>query len=414
MAQIYYINKFVNIRKSNFDRIYLDVSRLYAEGISLKEFLDFYQDINNIRFNDLKRKLIILLDEVHYDEKWGLFLKNLFDETKGNKNILVIATGSSALKLKINPDLSRRSVLKELYPLKFDEYLILNKNISALKGISDYIIESIIDSKDPYHLYQKLKIKSKDILRQFAKINYKEEENFLYYGGFPFVLEIKNNMPIIFELLSGMIEKLITKDILELKFFNSQTIYRIKDILYLIANSDSTSIERLCNTLKMDYRTIRAVLDVLVQSGLLIEIKSYGKKFVKVRKPSKFLFLSPSLRVSILNGIIPSEIRGKVLEDYFGLILVKDFMEKGKKFGGVEVMYDSSSGGADFILRIGNEKNIIIEIGYEKGNEGVKQIENTSKNLRDYNYGILIGGKEKIEIINEQILKIPLSYLFSM
>jgi len=105
--------------------LYLDVSRLSAEGIELNEFFSFYQEINDFRLVDMKKKIILLLDEIHYDEKWGLFLKVLFDATKGHKNLFVIATGSSALKLKMNPDLSRRSLSEEIEPLKFNEFCIL-------------------------------------------------------------------------------------------------------------------------------------------------------------------------------------------------------------------------------------------------------------------------------------------------
>jgi predicted AAA+ superfamily ATPase len=56
---------------------------------------------------------------VHYDENWGLFLKNIFDRTKGHKNILIIATGSSAINLRINPDLSRRVLVEDIYQVKF-------------------------------------------------------------------------------------------------------------------------------------------------------------------------------------------------------------------------------------------------------------------------------------------------------
>ncbi len=70
-------------------------------------------------------------------------------------------------------------------------------------------------------------------------------------------------------------------------------------------SSDSTDIDKLCNTLKLNYRPVRGILDALVQAGILVEIKSYDQKFVKVRKTIKFLFISPSLRISILNGIVP-------------------------------------------------------------------------------------------------------------
>ena len=423
LAQLYYAPKFIppytktsygNLVLQNYDKIYLDVSRLAAEGIGLTEFFNYYQEINNIRFVDLDKKLLILLDEVHYDEKWGLFLKNIFDSTKNHKNILVVATGSSALKIKLNPDLSRRSLLEELYPLKFNEYVILKNDILPQRDLSDDLIEAILASKDAEELFRFYRDRQNEISRYFSKLPPDAEQDYLYFGGFPFVLRLKNKKSIVFELVSGVIDKLITKDLLEMKKFSSETISKIKDLIYLIASSDSTDIDMLCNTLKLDYRPVRGILDALVQSGILVEVRSYGQKFVRVRKPIKFLFISPSLRISILNGILPPEVKGKILEDYLALIFSKDFRKKEKKYGSIEVMYDSSSGGADFVLRVGRDKKIIIEIGFGKEGDGIKQIENTGKTIGGYDYGIIIGRETNLELAGGKIIKIPLDFWLAM
>ncbi|GAB4535124.1 MAG: ATP-binding protein [Thermodesulfovibrionia bacterium] len=419
LAQLYYAPRFIpsygksnysNVVAQDYEKIYLDVSRLSDEGITLNEFFNYYQERNEIRFVDLSKKLLILLDEVHYDEKWGLFLKNLFDATKSHKNILVIATGSSALRIKINPDLSRRSLSEELYPLKFNEYAILKSSIYPGRGLSDNLTEAILGSKDSKELFELCKNKQSEISRYFSKFPPNAEEDYLYFGGFPFVLRLKNKKSIVFELVVGVIDKFITKDLLEMRRLSSETISKIKDLLYLIASSDSTDIDKLCTTLRLDYRPVRAVLDALVQGGVLVEIKSYGQKFVKVRKPIKFLFISPSLRVSILSGILPPEVKGKILEDYLALIFSKDFRKMAKNYGGIEIMHDSSAGGADFILRLGQKKRIIIEVGFGKQGEGVKQIENTGRITDGYDYGIIISRQGDLEIVNDKIIKMPLKY----
>ena len=423
LAQLYYAHKFIpsskrlnykNVISQNYEKIYLDVSRLAAESISLTEFFNCYQEINNIRFVDLRKKLLILLDEVHYDEKWGLFLKNIFDATKNHKNILVIATGSSALRIKLNPDLSRRSLSEELYPLKFNEYAILKNGIYPQKDLSDNLVEAVLVSNNAKELFEYYKNRQNEISAYFSKMPPNAEEDYLYFGGFPFILKLKNKKSIVFELISGVIDKLITKDLLEMRRFSSETISKIKDLLYLIASSDSTDIDKLCRTLKLDYRPVRAVLDALVQSGILVEIKSYGQKFVRVRKPIKFLFISPSLRISILNGILPPEIKGKILEDYLALIFWKDFRKKEKKYGSIEIMHDSSSGGTDFVLRLGREKKIIIEVGFEKEDEGIRQIENTGRIIGGYDYGIIVSRKSNLELASDKIIKMPLNFWLAM
>lgn len=152
------INILTNVGRLD-ERLYLDVSKLKLEGISLNDFFKFYEKTNDFNFENLNKKLLILLDEVHYDDNWGLFLKNIFDRTKGHKNILVIATGSSALNLRMNPDLSRRSSVTEMHPMKFSEYLILKHNIELPKDLSDGLRQIIFNSPDAKKIYESLKTK---------------------------------------------------------------------------------------------------------------------------------------------------------------------------------------------------------------------------------------------------------------
>jgi len=65
---------------------------------------------------------------LHFDENWSLFLKNIFDRTKGHRDVLVVATGSSALQINMIADLGRRSDVWEIFPMTFNEYLILKYN----------------------------------------------------------------------------------------------------------------------------------------------------------------------------------------------------------------------------------------------------------------------------------------------
>ncbi len=112
--------------------------------------------------------------------------------------------------------------------------------------------------------------------------------------------------------------------------------------------------------------------------------------------------------MSILSGIIPSEVKGKILEDYSALIFTKDFSKKKVDTINFEILYDSSQNGADFILRAAKKKEIVIEIGYTKKDKGVRQIKNTAKKLSNFAYGIIIAQENKLELINEKIVKIPL------
>jgi len=75
------------------------------------------------------------------------------------------------------------------------------------------------------------------------------------------------------------------------------------------------------------------------------------------------------------------------------------------------VRYDSAQGGADFILQILNNKQIIIEVGM--GDKDKKQIINSIKKIKsDYN---LVFSNSELKIDQDlQIVFIPLDYYFLM
>lgn len=335
LMQILKIEKFLNPNNfwdakiiqnlKNLDyRLYLDVSKLYFEQITLNDFFKFFEEVNNFNFVELDKKVIILLDEIHFDNKWSLFLKVLFDNIKGHNNLLVIATGSSAINLKISADLMRRSTVIELFPTKFTEYLMLKHNIYPIKGLSEELRKIVFDSKNAEEVFSGLNKRVPDVNRFFAKLPSKCEDEFFKSGGFPFVIGLQNEVEII-ERIKSVINGIISKDIITLKNFKTETISKVNNLLYLIANSDLISYEKLLQSLRIDnIRTLSALLDVLVISGILVKVKSYGRTYGTTRKTPKYLFITSSLRSAILDNNFPSGIEGKKIEDYFTLIFEKE------------------------------------------------------------------------------------------
>ncbi|CAD7780410.1 MAG: AAA domain protein [Candidatus Methanoperedenaceae archaeon GB50] len=418
LMQIFNVEKFLN-SENDLDskilqnlnkldhRFYLDASKLHLEQISLNSFFKFFEKVNNFNFISLDKKVILLLDEVHFDQDWSLFLKVLFDSTKGHKNLLIIATGSSAINLKISADLMRRSTLVELYPLKFNEYLILKHKIYPIKNLAEDLKKIIFNSKNTKEIFSGLKEKQDEVNRFFVNLPPDSEENFFKNGGFPFSAQLKNEVEMA-ERIKNVINGIIAKDIIALKSFKTETLSKINDLLYLLANSDIISYEKLLKSLRIDnIRTLTALLDVLVLSGILVKVKTYGTTYGTTRKTPKYLFITPSLRSAILNNNYPSGIEGKKLEDYFALIFQKDI--KGNYvFGAPKLSYDIAEDGADFVLSLQNKKDVVIEVGFNK--EEIKQVQNTMKKVRDSQCGLVIGSR-KLELINNSIVKIPLRFL---
>jgi len=95
------------------------------------------------------------------------------------------------------------------------------------------------------------------------------------------------------------------------------------------------------------------------------------------------------------------------LEDSIGSHLYREFIMRNQE----AVRYDSAQGGADFILQILNNKQIIIEVGM--GDKDKKQIINSIKKIKsDYN---LVFSNSELKIDQDlQIVFIPLDYYFLM
>lgn len=417
LMQTYAMEKFLKPKDKNIleniskldERLYLDISQLHAEQISLIDFFNFYEEIKGFNFEKPQKKILILLDEIHFDENWGLFLKTVFDRTKGHRDVLVIATGSSALQIKIIPDLGRRTDIWEIFPMKFNEYLILKYGKYPILGLSDYLQDALFDSSSASEVFEKLKIKSQEIRKFFVEsVPPQSEKDFFELGSFPSAISIENKQKAI-EKIKSVIDGIIAKDIITLQRFKTQTLAKIGDLLYLLAQSDLISYNKLKEALKIErVETLESLIEVLVMSGVLVKVKTYGKTYGSTRKTPKLLFVTPSLRSAIVNNIYLTGIEGKKLEDYFALIYLKDLKIYNKY--AVNLSYDLAKGGADFVLTLKDRNNIVIEVGFNK--EEVKQVENTLKKTNG-KYGLVFGSNE-LELVGDSIVKIPLRFLLSI
>ena len=151
------------------------------------------------------------------------------------------------------------------------------------------------------------------------------------------------------------------------------------------------------------FETLEALIDVLIASGILMKVKSYGKTYGSTRKTPKLLFIAPSLRTAILDNIYLTGIEGNKIEDYLALVYMSDLKDKIA----VDLSYDIAEEGADFILTLKDRTKIVIEVGFNK--EDTRQVTNTQAKVNG-KYGLVFGSK-KLDLIDDFIVKIPLEYL---
>ncbi|MBN2274590.1 MAG: ATP-binding protein [Bacteroidales bacterium] len=94
---------------------------------SIIDIVEEYRKVHKLGFGE---HIYLFFDEITYKKDYEIQLKNLFD----NHNVKIFASSSSASLLKSKrPYLTGRSVIFELLPLDFNEYLLF-KNIKIKKA----------------------------------------------------------------------------------------------------------------------------------------------------------------------------------------------------------------------------------------------------------------------------------------
>lgn len=383
-----------------------------AQGLinaSLKDILDAYETILGESFERISQPVFLFVDEVQYDSKWGLALKSLYDRTK---KVFIFCTGSSAVSLQTNPDVLRRVLVEKLYPLSFPEYLMLREGIYPAKGLKTKIKEALYSADDSQEAYKSLKKLEPEILQYWSRVDKLEIQKYLTLGTLPFALQFSNPIQL-YETVNHLLDKIIQKDIENLKSFDSQTLHSIKRLLFLFADAgDVISASKLPSITGIaSVMTVQRVLEVLEQAELLIRVLPHGSHKSKITKPSKYLFMSPTIRMSLL-GIVGKEATyhmrmGKLLEDAAALHFNREFISSGAG----TITFDGAQGGADFILSIANKRQIVIEIGI--GEKDKDQVKKTMESIK-CDYGVVIGDGSLAHFAEDKIICLPLKYFLMM
>ncbi|MFA4702170.1 ATP-binding protein [Pyrococcus kukulkanii] len=355
LAQLYF---YATSKMPQNHVLYLSLDRLQAFGLNLLEVLEAYKRIVK------PEKAIILLDEVQYEEKWDLKLKLLHDE----KRFLVVATGSSAIKLKESPDLARRALHRELFPMTFREYHRL-KTGDSLPELMPKILE-----------LEEVPLAVLDDVVEYVKI-----------GSMPLSLEMGEWE--VYERLVTMLDRVIYRDLREVYDFDAETLDKAFNLLYLLANpkGERFSYEKLSKTLGLAKGTIIKLVDALEKAGIVQKIQVYGSISKATRKSPKVKFLTVPIKSALLYkagvNLNREDVFASLLEDVIAFYLYLIARERNGRLS-----YEPSKGAADFVLELENEK-IVVEVGLGKEKKG--QVERTMERV-GAKKGIVVGRKYEV------------------
>ncbi|QQG40703.1 MAG: ATP-binding protein [Candidatus Levyibacteriota bacterium] len=398
---------FTSLTVKSTHKLYISVDEVVKVlGASIHDVLSAYEEVIGVVFEKLDTPVYLFFDEIHNQDSWAATLKSIYDRSQ---NVFMICTGSAALLLQKDADISRRMALEKLYPLSFQEFMLISEGKQLNQDISIQLKTILFNSQNALEVYQKLQKLTPVVSAYWTTIDRLAIDTYLRYGTLPFTLRF-NNESSIYEAIQKTLTNIVTTDIAKLKKFDTATINKISNILYAIASADVVSLKKLSEMFDLSINTLIEILDTCAKAELLVRVYPFGAHYAQVRKSSKYLFLSSAYRSMFFN-LIGSQVqyesyKGSLLVDVVGLYLYRLLSPQI----GLSLTYDSASASADFVIQAGR-KRIPMEIGYRQ--KGFEQLIQTMKRTPT-DYSILISTSSLKLSEDEKIVSVPLEYFLLM
>jgi len=382
-----------------------DAENLFNAGIS--DLLSAYENVSGESLETLKKPVLVFLDEIQTDPKWAVTLKSLFEKTS---NVFFCCTGSSAIILQTTTNLARRASFEKLPPMCFTEYEMIKNQVYPVPELKKGIRQAVYFSKDAEETHNNLASLRGPVNRYWSKVDRTDIRKYLSYGTLPFSFMMPSETAV-YDSIFLLLDKIIKADLPALGNFDNETLGAVKRIVFAVAENDVVSLNSLEKRFRINRLTIANVFEALEKAELLIRIPAYGSNMTVAKKPMKYLFMSPAIRMSFfyITGQESTWLtrQGRLLEDSVGSHLYREFGLRGEGL----IRYDSAQGGVDFILQIANSRQILIEVGL--GTKDAKQIVNSMKKIKS-DYNIIFSSSELK--LNSQLrtVFVPLDYYFLM
>jgi predicted AAA+ superfamily ATPase len=253
---------FLSLPSESVSKLYLSVEEAIKRfDVNLWDILESYEELIGKRIGETDMPIILFLDEIHYDEKWAIFLKTLYDKSK---RVMVFCTGSAALLLReqVNADVARRVFFVDVQPVRFSEYMLFKEGKHIPKGLGTKLKDAMLFSKSAREVFDALHKEEVRIKEYWLDIDSLEIRRYLKIGTFPFTLRSENE-ELAVSLVSQIINKVIYADISQFYAFERETLNRVDKILYLVADTLGVSVTKLSETMDMKPDTLRLILKSL-------------------------------------------------------------------------------------------------------------------------------------------------------
>ncbi len=361
--------------KSNV--IYLNCEDERLHPLRGDELSLLWETILEVFQSDTKRKIYLLIDEIQNIPNWSKWARRI---TEQNRNLKLILTGSSSklLSREIATELRGRTLVWNVYPLNFQEFLRARK------------IETML--KRPLQTQERASFK-----RQF--------QHYLKLGGFPGIL----NSPAPNQVLSEYFKVMFYRDIVERHKVSN--IKLLEDFLNLLMDQMACDFSISSTAKKLNQfgytfskNTLSNFLNYAEEAFLIFTVKKYSYKIKEqMRAPRKVYNIDHGLTQAVRFGF--SENAGRVLENIAYLAI---------KRTGCDIYYHKAAKECDFVVTDRGRPIQAIQVTRSIGSPETRkrEVEGLAEALSAYNIknGIILTEdlQETIHTDRYEIQAIPL------
>lgn len=396
LAQLYHTTSVPDQRK-----LFLSVDQVTQTfGTSLQDIILVYEQMLGTSFEQLREPVFLFLDEVQYDEKWAAFLKTVYDRSR---KVFIIATGSSAVMLNVNPDIARRAISVPLAPMCFTEYMQVKHGKREVRTLSEELRHILFESPDARTAHDALSKLRREVDAYWLDVSPDEIPQYMQYGTLPYMVAL-NNEAAVYDQIKKTLDRVVSVDLAQIGGFRPEVLSKFPMLLYALADSDTLSVNGMSVSLETSRPTIMRMLEMLEYTELIVRVFPYGTHRTQVRKPSKYFFSSPAFRAMYFRFIgstqSQDQYEGKLIEDTVRLYLSRI----AELYANSSLTFDAGSGGADFILKLPS-RAIAVETG--RGKKNFRQVATTLRKMPPSSYGLVVSRSELSVADDGSALSVP-------
>ena len=312
------------------------IQSINLDAIENEHLYDYHKLYKQIAENLVPQKMnYVFLDEIQMVPDFEKAINSLF--LKDNIDLYITGSNAYMLSGEITTLLSGRYIEIKMLPLSFSEYCELCTEISGIK----------------------------------IEPNRKSYNQFVMFGGFPYIPNLLNDKEMIRDYLRGIYSTIVLKDILQRKKISDSDVLE-KITKYSLSNiGNLTSSKKVSDTLTSGGRktasaTVENCYTALTESYLFYKATRYdikGKEFLKSLE--KYYAVDTGLHYFMLGSKTGNE--GFILENIVYLELLRRGYEiYVGKFGDMEVDFVAIKNGLpeyyQVSLSVTNEETLTREL----------------------------------------------------